>query len=130
MSIRATWVLTPETYGPNLGPFLTDPDLTTPVFWSYLDVDDLAELVVLAVESETPGHEAVVAAAADNIGGRDIRVALAEHFPDVQVRHVARRDAGGYALDKAHRLLGWTPTRSWRDHLADDPDGAGSAARD
>ncbi|SER33483.1 NAD-dependent epimerase/dehydratase family protein [Microlunatus flavus] len=130
VSIRATWVLTPETYGSNLGAFLADPGLTTPVFWSYLDVDDLAELVVLAVESETPGHEAVVAAAADNIGGRDIRVALAEHFPEVDVRHVARRDAGGYALDKAHRLLGWRPTRSWRDHLADSLGETGSAAGD
>ncbi|WP_204912692.1 NAD-dependent epimerase/dehydratase family protein [Microlunatus spumicola] len=117
VSIRATWVITPETYADNLGPFLDDPALTTAVFWSYLDVADLAELVVLAVEADTSGHEVVFAAAADNIGGRDIRAALATSHPEVRVGAVARPDAGGYALDKARRLFGWEPTRSWRDHL-------------
>ena len=117
MSIRATWVITPETYASNLGPFLADPTLTTAVFWSYLDVADLADLVVLAVEADTPGHEVVVAAAKDNIGGRDIGAALAATYPEVRVDQIARPDAGGYALEKAHRLFGWEPSRSWRDHL-------------
>jgi UDP-glucose 4-epimerase len=121
VSIRATWVITPETYATNLGPFLADASLTTAVFWSYLDVADLADLVLLAVEADTPGHEVVVAAAADNIGGRDIRAALAQHHPEVHVVRVPRPDAGGYALDKARRLFGWEPSRSWRDHLAPRP---------
>ena len=36
---------------------------------------DLAELLALALESDTPGHEVVYAASPDNIGGRDLRLA-------------------------------------------------------
>jgi UDP-glucose 4-epimerase len=118
ISIRATWVITPDTYRSQLGPFVDDPSLTTAVFWSYLDVRDLADLVVAAVEADTAGHLALYAAAADNIGGRDIRAALAEHHPDVAVSGIARPDAGGYDITPARDLLGWVPTRSWRDHLA------------
>lgn len=118
VSIRATWVITPETYRRHLGPFVDDPTLTTAVFWSYLDVRDLADLIVRAVQADTTGHEAVFAAAADNIGGRDIRAALAAHHPDVRIDAVARADAGGYAIDRARELFGWTPTRSWRDVLS------------
>ncbi|WP_111768576.1 NAD-dependent epimerase/dehydratase family protein [Nakamurella deserti] len=117
VSIRATWVITPDTYRRHLGPFVDDPTLTTAVFWSYLDVRDLADLIVRAVESDSTGHEAVFAAAADNIGGRDIRAALAAHHPDVRVDAVSRADAGGYAIHRARELFGWEPRHSWRDQL-------------
>jgi UDP-glucose 4-epimerase len=29
-------------------------------------------------------------------------------------------DASGISSAKAQRMLGWTPTRSWRDHLTED----------
>jgi len=117
VSIRATWVITPGTYRRHLGPFVDDPALTTAVFWSYLDVRDLADLIVRAVGADTSGHVAVFAAAADNIGGRDIRAALAAHHPDVRIDAVARADAGGYAIDPARELFGWEPRHSWRGHL-------------
>lgn len=47
--------------------------------WSYTDADDLADAIVLAVES----------------------------------------DASGISCAEAERLLGYRPTRSWRDHLDD-----------
>jgi len=120
VSVRATWVQTPETYAGNLGPFLRDRSLASPMFWSYVDVADLAELLVLAVEADTPGHEVVYAAAADNAGGRDLRAeALAVH-PDLEVRPLDRPDASAISSAKATRLFGWRPHRSWRDHLTED----------
>ncbi|MDO8382888.1 MAG: NAD(P)-dependent oxidoreductase [Microbacterium sp.] len=120
VSIRPTWVLTPETYAANLRPFFDDPDLPSAVFWAYIDVRDLAELVVACVRTPTSGHEVVYAAAADNIGGRDLLASVARLHPEVELRTVSRVDASGIDSSKATRLFGWTPSRSWRDHLAPD----------
>lgn len=117
VSIRATWVIAPDGYESELGPFVRDSSLTTAVFWSYIDVRDLADLIRTAVEAETPGHEVMFAAAADNIGGRTTRNALDEHHPDVRVKRIDRADAGGFSLDRSRDLFGWEPKRSWRDHL-------------
>jgi UDP-glucose 4-epimerase len=73
--------------------------------------------VLTALETDTPGHEVMFAAAADNIGGRPIRQAIGQHHPEVEVKRVDRIDAGGFSLDRSRTLLGWTPKRSWRDHL-------------
>jgi nucleoside-diphosphate-sugar epimerase len=120
VSIRPTWVLTPETYAANLRPFFDDPDLPSAVFWAYIDVRDLADLVVACLRTPTPGHEVVYAAAADNIGGRDLLASVARLHPEVELRPVPRVDASGIDSSKAARLFGWTASRSWRDHLAPD----------
>jgi nucleoside-diphosphate-sugar epimerase len=119
VSIRPAWVASAANYARNLGPFVRDPDLPSPVFWSYVDLDDLAALVVLAAEADTAGHQVVLAAQPDNIGGRDLRAAVARHYPTVEVRALDRPDASGYSIARARRLFGWDPLRSWRDHLDD-----------
>ena len=76
----------------------------------------------LAVESELPGHEVVYIAADDTIGGRDLHAAWKAAYPDARtvLRPVSRPDASGIDTSKARKLLGWRPSRSWRDHLTDD----------
>ena len=39
----------------------------------------------------------------------------------IELRPLSRFDASGISSEKAQRMLGWTPTRSWRDYL--DADG-------
>jgi UDP-glucose 4-epimerase len=119
VSIRPTWVLTASTYERNLKPFFADPDLTTAVFWSYIDVDDLADLIVATVRSDSRGHEVVYAAAADNFGGRDLAAEVGRLYPGIPVGELDRVDASGISSAKAARLFGWRPVRSWRDHLDD-----------
>lgn len=117
VSLRPTWVLTPETYAASVGPFLADPALHSPMFWSWIDVADVADLVVAAVETPTPGHEVVYAAAADNFAGRDLRAAALAVHPDLEVRGLLRADASAISSAKAERLLGWRPSRNRRDVL-------------
>jgi len=119
ISLRPTWVQHAGTYEHNLGPMIRDPGPSANV-WSYIDVDDLAEAIVLAVGSDLPGHEVMYIAAADNSAGRPLRDLIDAHLDaDVEVRDLPREDAGGISTAKARRLLGWTPARSWRDHLDD-----------
>ncbi len=121
VSVRPSWVQWEGNIEANLGPFVRDPSLPSITFWAYVDAYDLAELLALAVEADTPGHEVVYAAQPDNIGGRDLRAAVAQAYPSVPVGLLDRPDAGGISIAKARALLGWDPHRSWRDYL--DADG-------
>ena len=118
ISIRPSWVQNADNYARNLGPMIRDRQELSPSLWSYVDADDLADAIVLSVESQLPGHEVFYIASPDNVGGRDLAAAVAEHYGDrVEVRPLARPDASAISCTKAERLLGYRPTRSWRDHL-------------
>jgi UDP-glucose 4-epimerase len=94
--------------------------LTAPNFGCYVDADDLAEAIRLAVESDLPGHEVMYAAAADNAAGVPLGEGIRRRYGDrieLRLDGLAREDASAISCAKAERLLGWRPRRSWRDHL-------------
>ncbi len=118
LTLRPSWVSWEGNYERNLGPMVADPSIDSVTFWAYTDLYDLAEAIVAATESDLAGHEVVYIAAADNIGGRDLAAAVrARHGDAVALRELDRRDAGGIAISKARRLIGYAPKRSWRDYL-------------
>jgi UDP-glucose 4-epimerase len=120
VSLRPSWVQWEGNYARSLGPWLRDP-APSEGFWSYVDVYDLADAARLAVESELDGHHAMYVAAADNGAGRPLAELVARHYGDeVELRPLARADAGGISYARAARLLGYAPRRSWRDYLAPD----------
>jgi hypothetical protein len=58
------------------------------------------------------------AVAPDNGAGRPLAELISHHYgEEVAVRSLPRADAGGISGDKAARLLGFRPRRSWRDYL-------------
>jgi nucleoside-diphosphate-sugar epimerase len=120
ISIRPTWVQWEGNYARSLGPWLRDPLGGPPSgnFWSYIDVYDLADALRLAAESGVPGHEVMYIASPDNATGRPLRELIAHHFGDaVEVRG---DPPAGISIEKARRLLGYAPSRSWRDYLSPD----------
>lgn len=123
ISIRPSWVQWEGNYERSLGPWLRDPLGGPPSesFWAYVDVYDLAHALRLAAESSLAGHEAMYVVAADNGAGRPLRELIAHHYGEaVQVGPLEREDAGGISSAKAERLIGYRPTRSWRDYLSPD----------
>ncbi len=70
ISIRPSWVQHKGNYERNLGPQVRDASNLSPNFWSYIDVYDLADAIVLAVESDLPDHEVFYIASPDNVGNR------------------------------------------------------------
>jgi nucleoside-diphosphate-sugar epimerase len=118
VSVRPTWVQWEGNYERNLGPIVRGPDEPSASFWSYVDVDDLADLLVRAATTATPAHEVLYAAAADNATGRPLEELIRRHHADaVEVRPHERADASGISTARAAALLGWTPRRGWRDVL-------------
>jgi UDP-glucose 4-epimerase len=118
LSVRPSWVQWEGNYERNLGPDVRDPAEPSSGFWSYIDLYDLADAIRLAVESDLPGHEVLYIASPDNSTGRPLAELVRRHYGDrVPLRELAREDASGISSAKAQRLLGWRPTRSWRDYL-------------
>jgi len=121
ISIRPSWVQWEGNYERNLGPLVRDRSQPTAGFWSYIDVYDLADSIRLSVESDLPGHELFYIASPDNAGGRPFADAVRQHYGDrVEIRPTDREDASGISIAKARRMLGYSPSRSWRDYLNDD----------
>jgi nucleoside-diphosphate-sugar epimerase len=121
ISIRPSWVQHEGNYECNLGPHVRDESLPSPGFWSYIDLYDLADALCLVVESDLGGHEVFYIASPDSIGGRDLAGMVKKHHgDDVEIRALARPDASGISCAKAEQMLGYSPTRSWRDYLDDD----------
>jgi UDP-glucose 4-epimerase len=123
ISLRPTWVQNAQSYAINLGPLLRDAELRSPTAVSYIDADDLADAIRLAVESDLPGHEVFYISAPEIPGGGHTLAEVAERTFGagvVEIRETDRPDACGTSTDKARRLLGWEATRSWRDHLDED----------
>lgn len=119
ISLRPSWAQRPGDYAANLGPGIRDPQPRLSR-WSYVDMGDLADAIVLAVGSDLPGHEVFCIAAADNAIGWPLERLVARFLGDrVPVRPLPRPDASAVSSDKARRLLGYAPTRSWRDYLDD-----------
>jgi nucleoside-diphosphate-sugar epimerase len=118
ISIRPSWVQWEGNYAQNLGPQVADPDQPSPGFWSYIDAQDLADALCLAAESGLPGHEVFYIASPDVASTWTLPELVARHHGDaIALRELDRPDAGGISIAKARRLLGYKPTRSWRDHL-------------
>ncbi|MGH3087362.1 MAG: NAD-dependent epimerase/dehydratase family protein, partial [Rubrobacteraceae bacterium] len=122
ISIRPCWVQHEGNYEINLGPQVRDESLLSPNFWSYIDVYDLADAIVLAVESDLPGHEVFYIASPDNVGGRPFDEIVRKYYGDeVEIRNVhPGEDASGISCEKAKRMLGYSPNRSWRDYLDEE----------
>jgi UDP-glucose 4-epimerase len=120
VSVRPSLVLTADTYADVVPYVQGSGGRRIPNQWSYVDADDLAELVVLAATADTEGHEVVYAAQPDNLLGRPLAEAVEEAYGTSAppLRELARPDAGGIAIDKARTMFGWDPQRSWRDHVS------------
>jgi nucleoside-diphosphate-sugar epimerase len=118
ISIRPSWVQFEGNYEVNLGPQIRDASVLSPNLWSYIDAYDLADAIVLATESDLPGHEVFYIASPDNAGGHDFAEVLNKYYGrTIELRELDRTDASGISSAKAQRMLGWTPKRSWRDYL-------------
>jgi UDP-glucose 4-epimerase len=120
ISIRPSWVQWEGNYEHNLGPNLRDPDEGSASFWSYIDAYDLADALRLSAESDLPGHEVMYIASPDNCANRPLAEMIRRHHGDVEVRELDREDASGTSIARARRLLGYAPSRSWRDYLSED----------
>ena len=121
-SIRPSWVQDEASYERNLGPIVRDP------------VRPRRELLLVrrrarplrrcrARHRERPARTRGVL---HRLARHDRRPSTRGDRDDllrrrrIEFRPVEREDASAVSSAKARRLLGWSPTRSWRDYLDDE----------
>ncbi len=121
ISLRPSWVQHEGNYERNLGPQVRDASNLSPNFWSYIDVYDLADAIVLAVQSDLPGHQVFYIASPDNVGGRPFEKIVREYYGDqVEIKPLSREDSSGISIAKAQEMLGYAPKHSWSDYLDEE----------
>jgi nucleoside-diphosphate-sugar epimerase len=85
--------------------------------WSYIDARDGAQAAARALTYDHAGFEAFVIAADDTVMSTPSAELMAEFFPDAELRAEVPGTAALCSIEKARRLLGWTPRHHWRDHV-------------
>jgi nucleoside-diphosphate-sugar epimerase len=115
VALRFSNVMDPEDYEA-FPSFDADAKLRKWNLWAYIDGRDGAQAVACALENGQPGFEAFIIAAADSVMGRSSASLAAEAFPEVSVTKDLGEHETMLSIDKARRLLGFSPEHSWRDY--------------
>ena len=90
-------------------------------FWSYVDVEDVADATLLALQTPFTGYHALLLASDDTMLPEDSAALIAEHYPAIpwRVSHEEwfAENPNRTLVDcsAAKNLLGWQPKRRWQD---------------
>ena len=83
--------------------------------FTYVHIDDAVSIVQRAIEATFEGHERFAVSAADTTVEDSTEHVVAEAYPDAEVRDSFEEHDSLITTEKASRMLGWSPTRTWRD---------------
>ncbi len=83
--------------------------------WAYTDGRDAAASIRLSLEVDGLGFEAFNIIAADTFRIEPTETLLDTWLPDVERRAPLPGNTSLFTIDKAARLLGWTPQHSWQE---------------
>ncbi|GAB3194427.1 NAD-dependent epimerase/dehydratase family protein [Nesterenkonia suensis] len=127
VSFRPCYVIAPEEWegaptqqGHTLTERLDDPALSAVALFNYVDARDVTDFLLTLLEriERVENGSVFFVGAKDALARRPLAELIPEHFPDMA--HLAGEltgDAPAFSIEKARRVLGWEPTRSWRTEL-------------
>jgi nucleoside-diphosphate-sugar epimerase len=95
--------------------FWDDPQLRKWNLWGYVDESHVAQSVRRALEADVAGADSFIIAAGDTVMKRPSRDLMAEVFPGVPVRDGVDGTDTLLSIDKARRVLGYSPDFTWRE---------------
>ncbi len=117
IGLRFSNVMEPADYAA-FPSFETDPRLRVWNLWSYIDARDGAQAVRRALEYEATGIEMFIIANADTVMTTPSADLAAQVYPDVPVTRELGTHETLLSIDKARRLLGYEPQRTWRNQAS------------
>ena len=116
VGLRFSNVMYPEDYKAFPG-FDGDPRQRKWNLWAYIDARDGAQAVRRAIQADFKGFEAFIIANADSVMSRSNMSLLAEVFPGVEQKGNIGTNSTLLSIEKAKRMLGYSPQYSWRNEL-------------
>ena len=94
--------------------FWNDPALRRWNLWSWVDARDVAQACRLGIEADLSGAEVFTIGAADTLMKTASRDLMATGFPETKVDAGLREFETLLSIEKARRMLGYSPRHSWR----------------
>ena len=116
VGLRFSNVMYPEDYKA-FPKFDADPRARKWNLWGYIDARDGAQAVRRAIQADFTGFEAFIIANADTVMSRSNMSLLAEVFPDVPTKGNVATNSTLLSIEKAKRMLGYSPQFSWRNEV-------------
>jgi nucleoside-diphosphate-sugar epimerase len=115
------WAGAPTQQGHTVRERLDDPSLAAPSLFNYVDARDVTDFLLLLLDrmDDIPNGDTFFVGAPDALAREPLAQLLPAVLPeigDLAVGLTGSRSA--FSIEKARRLLGWEPTRRWRDQLA------------
>lgn len=112
-AIMLTTIVLPEMYA-DFAQFENDPRGRGYNLWSYTDVRDAAQGVVLAAEYDEPGYERFILAADDTVMATPTSELVERYHPTSRLSKELGTHESLFSNVKAKRLLGYSPQFGWR----------------
>jgi nucleoside-diphosphate-sugar epimerase len=133
-SVRPSWIQYPGSYVArdlaeqfDLAALAADPVGAvgggTGNFWSYVDVRDVADMIVETLDADLDGHEAFHCHAADNYLGVPTTALFEALLGDVPDHCDLDGEASAFSMAKAESELDWSPSHTWRSAADESVDG-------
>ena len=116
VGLRFSNVMNPEDYAA-FPKFDADPRSRKWNLWGYIDARDGAQAVRRSIQADFKGFEALIIANADTVMSRSNMSLLAEVFPDVPAKGNLTANGTLLSIEKAKRMLGYSPQYSWRNEV-------------
>ncbi|UZX04466.1 NAD(P)-dependent oxidoreductase [Arthrobacter sp. CDRTa11] len=126
-AFRPCYVISPEEWegaptqqGHTVAERLTDPALSAPALFNYVDARDVADFldVLLRKMDSIPNGETFFVGAADALATTPLAELMPRFLPgSAELCSGLTGAAPAFSIDKAHDMLGWQPKRSWRTEL-------------
>lgn len=118
------WEGAPTQQGHTLAERLADPALAAPSLFNYVDARDVAEFLDLLLQKmdSIPNGQTFFVGAADALAMEPLAELIPQFLPGSA--GLAAHLTGchpAFSIEKARKLLGWEPRRSWRNELRIDP---------
>ncbi|MCT7373652.1 NAD-dependent epimerase/dehydratase family protein [Chelativorans salis] len=116
VGLRLSNVMDPEDYE-RFPAFEKDAHARKFNLWTYIDARDAAQAARLALESDLKGAHVFGIANADSVMSRSNEELLDEVYPGTMRKRPIEANESLISIDKAHKVLGYEPKYSWRDHV-------------
>ncbi|GAB3535714.1 NAD(P)-dependent oxidoreductase [Arthrobacter tecti] len=119
------WAGAPTQQGHTVVERLDDPALSAPAVFNYVDARDVADFLDVLLHSmdRIPNAETFFVGASDALARGPLSELIPQYLPAVGALAAGLTGTSpAFSIDKARRLLGWEPKRSWRTELPGEKD--------
>ena len=115
------WRGAPTQQGHTILQRLDDPALSAPALFNYVDARDVGGFLdtLLGALDDIPNAQTFIVGAEDALARRPLAELMPVYWPQTAgLAEGLTGTASAFSIEKARRLLGWTPDHDWRSELA------------